>query len=293
MWVAYGAMDGAMDGGGLMDGVKAVGKTLDPVMAKQGARGAWEGVKFATVLGRAALGTKWKVPGLSEEGGVERAMDKVDAMAKFAQDGADRTAAVKSTVAYKAAAWTADLLQGWSKGMQANNAVENAIGVALLACMYGYGWLSGMDDSMSACADPEMCGPFTIVYTLAINLTTVWIIVVIMVLVLIAIDKVLVATLFKSNNLESLPDLVDASVTIGVRIAFAWIFNTRILVALALAMVITVVFGMVYIYWMELREASVEDRRLAVRNLYVFNLGIVVMMITAQMWLDEWWKAKG
>ena len=175
-----------------------------------------------------------------------------------------------------------DLLHG-------NNPVENGIGISLLGTMYLYGWIRGLTASSGYCDDATTCGPVSILTTMAWSMTEVWMIVCAGVLVLLMVDKLIIATLFKSNNPERL-SFPDMSVSIGIRIAFSWLFNMKLLLALVLSLGITFAFAAAYLTWIELRGSKVDDRRLAVRNVYVFNLAIIVMMVVAQMWLDWWWK---
>ena len=173
--------------------------------------------------------------------------------------------------------------------LHGNNAVENGIGVSLLGVMYLYGWIRGLSTSSGMCDDASTCNPFSIIATMAMSMLEVWMIVCTGVLILLMIDKLVIATLFKSNNPEKIT-FPDLSISIGIRIAFSWIFNLKLVLTLMLTWVITLSFSVVYLTWIELRGSKVDDRRLAVRNVYIFNLAVFVIMVVAQLWLDWWWK---
>ena len=173
--------------------------------------------------------------------------------------------------------------------LHGNNAVENGIGILLLGSMYMYGWIKGLSTSSSYCDDPMTCKPVSIVATMAWSMFEVWMIVCSGVLVLLMVDKLIIATLFKSNNPQKIT-FPDMSVSVGMRIAFSWIFNVKLVLALILSWAITIAFTLVYLTWIELRGSRAEERRHAVRNVYIFNLATVIMMAVAQLWLDWWWK---
>lgn len=168
-----------------------------------------------------------------------------------------------------------------------NNSVEDAIGVVLFFAMYLYGWLRGFAQSSGSCDSAGRCRPEYVLFSMLVAMVEVWMYVVVGVMSLVIIDKLFIQTLFMSNDGWSLP---DASITIGVRIAFSWILNSRLLIALGVAWGVTFGFAFVYLKWIQLRGSKGEERRLAVRNVYMFNLGMVLMVLVLQMWIDWWWK---
>jgi hypothetical protein len=171
--------------------------------------------------------------------------------------------------------------------LMCNNRVEEAIGVILFFAMYLFGWIRGFAQSSGSCDSAGTCRPEYVLFSMIIALVEVWMYVVVGVMLLVVVDKLFIATLFMSRDGWSIP---DASVTIGVRIAFSWILNSRLLIALGVAWGLTFAFAFVYLKWIQLRGSKGEERRLAVRNVYMFNLGMVLMVLVLQMWIDWWWK---
>jgi hypothetical protein len=181
-----------------------------------------------------------------------------------------------------------DLLEDFLHG---NSSIEDGIGIVLLGVMYLYGWLRGFSRSSADCDGKETCQAEVIMFVMVMSMFELWLLVFIGVLVLVMIDKLIISTLFKSNDptaiIATLPDL---SVTIGVRIAFSWILNKRVLLSFTIAWGLTFVFAALYLKWIQLRGSKISERRMAIRNVYMFNLVIVILMIVAQLWLDWWWK---
>ena len=120
-----------------------------------------------------------------------------------------------------------------------------------------------------------------------------WLLLWALVVGLVIVDKVLVAAVFKSLDPEEVPraffdDLLD--VPVGLRVAFGCMLSPRVLAAMTMATLLTMAFMAVYVKWMALRKAGPADQKLAIRNVFVFNLGAMAALTVGQLWLDHEWQ---
>ena len=72
------------------------------------------------------------------------------------------------------------------------------------------------------------------------------------------------------------------------KLMFAWLRQPRILVVFSLSVFLTMAFGIVYAYWLDLRmrsrkDGAAEGKKAAVRNIYIFNLVTTVMLLVGQL----------
>jgi hypothetical protein len=183
--------------------------------------------------------------------------------------------------------------------MHGNNTIENSLSVVLFAFLYLYGWTTGLERSSSACASTNECSATAILWTLAFSLAEGWIILVVLVLVLLIVDKLVISTLFRSNDMDRITPPSLTSVSVGMRIAFAWLTNGPLIMSIIIAFVVTAIFAFCYAKWTQLRNMRLPakqtelHRKLFVRNLYIFNLTTMALLLVTQLSLDAWWKSPG
>jgi hypothetical protein len=184
-----------------------------------------------------------------------------------------------------------------------NTPTQNAVSLMLFAFLYLYGWTSGLEKSRNTCMSASTCNAFTIVHSLLWGLLEGWMLLVMLVTVLIIVDVVVVGALFQSNDMKKI-QVTNPARSVTLRIAFAWVFNTRILKCIALSVMFTVIFAYCYVEWYTARATRAspgrrrmqrtadEDRVLRssiVKTVYVFNLVCVCAMLAAQLAADAWW----
>ena len=177
------------------------------------------------------------------------------------------------------------------------DAAEPFIGTALLGLMYLFGWINGFTTASGSCQGQESCSAESIMATMAYSMFQVWIFVVIGGMVIIMVEALFIRLLFENNDLEGIhiSEMVSSAkhTTVGMRIVTCWMCNRNVLLSFGLAWLMTGVFSYMYLKWTQLMRGNTDaSRRLTIRNVYVFNLVIVCVMLVGQLWLDWWWRQK-
>ena len=184
--------------------------------------------------------------------------------------------------------------QAMDEFMHGNSQPEIILGVVLFGCMYALGWIDALGQAEAAARVPRgtpgeaPLDAVGIAWILCVNLASMWLLVLVMAVALLVLEKLLVAALNKTTA-GARPDAL--LIPLGLRIAFAWFVNPRILVCIALSLGLTLAFGVAYLAWLDARRAGPAARVPAVRHIFVFNLACLVALLWGQVWLDGRWSA--
>jgi hypothetical protein len=180
----------------------------------------------------------------------------------------------------------------------ANTPTETALGVVMFGCMYVLGWTTGFASATEASANPDTFSAISIMFGLVNALLGTWVLVFMLVVALLVVDKVLIATLFKTFGATDMHESLHTSVTkdisslpVSIRISFSWCFNVRMLWCIVASFAASLLFAAVHLTYMNIRGAmTADERRFVVRNVFVFNIAIVLAMVVGQFWLDAYWS---
>lgn len=176
-----------------------------------------------------------------------------------------------------------------------NSPVEMAIGIFMFACVYVLGWTRGFNWAMESATDANSFRATGILWALISSMGFMWCTIFVIICALIIIDDILVLLIAKPIGSffgSVMSKVADEPIPRSVRTAFAWIVNPKILLCIALSFVITFVFAVVYITYLDLRKLSEikNQRTTAVRNIFLFNMFILIALIVGQFWMFAYWK---
>lgn len=177
----------------------------------------------------------------------------------------------------------------------ANNATETALGVFMFACIYILGWTSGFNGAISASSDPDTFSAIPIMGALVMGMVTTWMIVIALAVIFLCVDAILVMTLFMNmdagSSSSSSKEQNASVIPQAIRIAFSWLLNPRIFIAIGIAFVASFVFASIYVTFLRMKKlTSNEQRQFAARNVFIFNLALMFVLIVGQFVLDAYWK---
>ena len=193
------------------------------------------------------------------------------------------------------------------KHLVPSSSLERAIGVVVLILVYLVGWIDGYERSYGDCETLAGCDALQILYGMLGAILDTFCLLMIGAMVVYIIDVLIMAVLFiqpeklivnvlssKTGWMDVAGKLLGGNNLVSFKITFSWIFNHRLLLALIFAMILTSAFAFNYVFYIKVNRKVPQDQRaMAVRHIYIFNLAIVVLMLVAQLVIDDVWsKAK-
>ncbi len=170
--------------------------------------------------------------------------------------------------------------------VKASGIADDAIGVSMFVMLYAYSWCDAYSRSLADC-DKNVCTPGGVAGNMISCIFGTW---------LFALMILVFLTMTQSIFIKAIedPDALNQGAKSSLQVAFSWAMNLKIMGALAIAMLASIVFAFVRVRWEQVsakrarRPARAADMKAAVRSSYVFNVAVMVFMIVTQMQMPAW-----
>ena len=165
--------------------------------------------------------------------------------------------------------------------------LELCAGVALLSCVFLYGWITGLKATLARCQGPAGCDAMAILTLMAGAMAKTWIILVVVLAALLAVEILVIGVVATPPG-----KLTGGRMSLqSLHILFTWLLEPRMILAVLTSAVLTFGATILYVTWIQLKRKSTSaEMRSAIFDVYVFQLVAFFAFVGIQVWLIEGWR---